>query len=163
MSRHFSPVSLLAQSRLAAWPARSQNSGATHKSFIKKEITVILRLTLPFQTSQNENAQTPLQEGPGTTHDGGTIKGAFRSAPNDTPPSTLCSKEDSMKIQLYTLHDLAQSSGGKIDKVRRNRDKLPAPNLVAPGGQGTFLWTAERLKSGGIEVPARASVQLDLS
>ncbi len=68
-----------------------------------------------------------------------------------------------MKIQLFTLHDLAQSSGEKIDKLRRNRDKLPAPNLVVPGGQGTFLWTAERLKSGGIEVPARASVQLDLS
>ena len=68
-----------------------------------------------------------------------------------------------MKIQLFTLHDLAQSSGEKIDKLRRNRDKLPAPNLVAPGGQGTFLWTAERLQSGGIEVPAHASVQLDLS
>ena len=68
-----------------------------------------------------------------------------------------------MKIQLFTLYDLAQSSGEKIDKLRRNRDKLPKPNLVAPGGQGTFLWTAERLKAGGIKVPARASVQLDLS
>jgi hypothetical protein len=57
----FSPVSLPIQGRKTEWPARSRNSGAIHNSFIKKEIHVILRLTLPFQASQNENARTLLQ------------------------------------------------------------------------------------------------------
>lgn len=68
-----------------------------------------------------------------------------------------------MKVQLFTLHDLARSTGQKIDKLRRNRDRLPAPSFVAPGGQGTFFWTSERLESGGIPVPTTASAEIDLS
>ena len=68
-----------------------------------------------------------------------------------------------MKVQLYTLNDLARSTGQKIDKLRRNRDQLPVPNFVAPGGQGTFFWTSERLESGNIPVPKKASAEIDLS
>ena len=66
-------------------------------------------------------------------------------------------------VQLFTLADLAAEKGVRIDKLRRDRDQLPTPNFVAPGGQRQSFWTSERLRSAGLPVPKKASVTLDLS
>lgn len=66
-------------------------------------------------------------------------------------------------VPLFTLSDIAQTTGDRIDKLRRDREKLPVPSFVSPGGQRQPFWTAERLRSGGLPVPKRASVTLDLS
>ena len=110
---HLSPDSLPAQSRTAACQVRSHNSAAICKPFIRKGKDMILRLTGAIQASQNENAQTPLQEGPGITHDGGTIRVRLSSPPNDTRRPFLIQKRISMKVQLYTLNDLARSKGAR--------------------------------------------------
>ena len=66
-------------------------------------------------------------------------------------------------VLLYTLGDIASAKGVRVDKLRRDREKLPVPSFVSPGGQRQPFWTAERLRSGGLPVPKRASVTLDLS
>ena len=66
------------------------------------------------------------------------------------------------KVPLYTLADIAESRGVRLDKLRRNSNQLPIPNFTAPGGQRQSFWTAERLRAGGVPVPKIASAVIDL-
>lgn len=66
-------------------------------------------------------------------------------------------------IDLFSIDDLAADQNAKAARIRRHRHKLPRPSITLPGGHGQSLWTAPRLRSGGIRVPEKASITLDLS
>ena len=162
----FSPASLPGQSRAAAWQVRSHNSAAICKSFIQKIKDLILRLTGSIQASQNENARTLLQECRALNTDGGPSVCVSQPHQNDTaidfPLKIQRGFPMTKKVPLYTLADIAESRGVRLDKLRRNSNQLPIPNFTAPGGQRQSFWTAERLRAGGVPVPKIASAVIDL-
>ena len=164
---HLSPDSLPAQSRTAAWQVRSHNSAAICKPFIRKGKVMMLRLTGPIQASQNENARTLLQEYRALNPNGGPLGCVREPHHNDTAIDFLFKTQRGFPmtktVPLFTLSDIAQTTGDRIDKLRRDREKLPVPNFISPGGQGQPFWTAERLRSGGLPVPKTASAEIDLS
>ena len=143
------------------------NSRAIPKCFILKDLLTKSNLTYPRQTAQNENARTLLQECRALNPDGGPLGCVREPHHNDTAIDFLFKTQRGFPmtktVQLFTLADLASAKGVRIDKLRRDRDQLPTPSFTSPGGQGQWFWTAERLRSGGLPVPKRASALLDLS
>ena len=68
-------------------------------------------------------------------------------------------------IDLYTARDLSEDYGvphRTILEHARN-GTLPKSCINFPVSRGYYVWTAQKLKAAGREVPKKASLQLDIS